>query len=420
MPPFARWRRLCRPFTILLDRRLLAIFLLGVSSGIPLLLVGSTLKAWLKEEGVDLSVIGLSSLVGLPFAFKFLWAPVMDRFTLPILGRRRGWICLCQVVLCLLLFGFSLFPPQGHLVWFLCLSLVTAFLSASQDIAIDAYRRDVLSDKELGLGASYAINGYRVGLLVAGALALALADHISWHKVYQVMGVTMCLMTLVTFFAPEPQFHATAPGTLKSAVLDPLLDFFRRNRISEILVFIVIFKIGDSMASDMFNPFFLDLGFSKTEIAAIAKAGAFWATILGGILGGVWILRRGILPSLWTFGILQMVSTLSFTVLARSGHVLAILGAVIVFENLCSAMATSAYVALLASLCNRKFSATQYAILSSLASVPRILFGASSGIFAKKLGWEEYFIFCALLHIPGLVLLMRRKKWESHLSPGSE
>lgn len=399
--------------------RMLCVFFYGISSGLPLLLIGGTLKAWLKERQIDLTTIGLFSLTQIPYTVKFLWSPLMDRYVPPFLGRRRGWILITQLGLAAALAGMAMLDP-GKPTWQFSLggsaqmpgalaliSLLVAFLSASQDIAIDAYRRDILTTEELGLGSSLAVNGYRVGLLIAGAGALALADHASWNTVYLCMAGVMILGTVTTLLSPEPETKLAPPKTLTAAVVEPFKNFFTRPHAVEILIFILLFKIGDSMASDMFNPFYLDLGYSKTEIAAIAKLFGFWATIGGGLIGGAAMVRLGMIPSLWIFGISQTVSTFGFSVLARSATSIPLLTSVVVFENLCTGMATSAYVGFMASLCNKRFTATQYALLSSLMGIPRSILGSSSGYLAKHMGWWGYYVFCTMLHLPGLLMLLR-------------
>ncbi|MDL1963723.1 MAG: MFS transporter, partial [Deltaproteobacteria bacterium] len=287
------------------------------------------------------------------------------------------------------------------------------FFSASQDIVVDAYRREDLSDEELGLGSSLYINGYRVGMLLASSGGLILADHISFSMVYLIMAVCMLPGVLTTFFAPEPEIAAGTPETLKEAVLYPLIDYFSRKSALWILAFILFYKIGDTMASTMSIPFYLDTGFSKTEIGAVVKLFGLWATITGSLIGGVLMLRQGIYRSLWVFGFLQAISTAGFALLARIGHNISALSAVIAFENLSSGMGTAAYVAFMASITNKKFTATQYALLSSLMGVPRVLVSAPTGFFAKSLGWENFFIFCTLIAIPGMLLLLKFASWDS-------
>jgi len=286
-----------------------------------------------------------------------------------------------------------------------------AFFSASQDIVIDAYRREALADNELGLGSSLYVNGYRIGMLLASGGGLIMADFIGFSMVYQFMALTMLVGILTTLFAPEPQVPAGTPATLQDAVVQPFVDYFRRHHALLILLFILLYKVGDTMASHMTIPFYLDIGFSKTEIGAVVKLFGFWATIIGSIIGGVVILRTGIYRALWSFGILQAVSTAGFAVLAQVGHSLPWLAGVIAFENLSAGMGTAAFVAFMASLTNKQFTATQYALLSSLMGIPRVIVAAPTGYFADWVGWTVFFTLCALIAIPGLVLLTRFRGW---------
>lgn len=391
--------------------RMLVALLMGFSSGLPLLLTGSVLQAWMTEEGVDLGTIGLFALVGLPYTLKFLWAPLADRYCLPFFGRRRGWLIVIQVALMvsIALLGWTR-PAESPLTLALVAWLVT-FFSASQDIVIDAYRREALSDRELGLGASLYVNGYRVGMLLASGGGLIMADFMSFSLVYQLMALFMLVGVLTTLFAPEPDIHAAIPTTLQDAVIQPFVDYFRRQDALLILLFILLYKVGDTMASHMTTPFYLDIGFSKTEIGAVVKLFGFWATIIGSILGGIIILRNGIYRSLWSFGILQALSTAGFALLAQVGYSLPMLAGVIAFENLSAGMGTAAFVAFMASLTNKKFTATQYALLSSLMGVPRVIVAAPTGYFAEWLGWTVFFSACALIALPGLLLLGRFRHW---------
>lgn len=394
------------------NRKMLCILLLGFSSGLPLLLVGGTLKLWMTDADVDLTLVGIFSLVGLPYTLKFAWAPIMDRYVPPFLGRRRGWILLCQLALIGGISGLAMTNPSSTPWLTAAGAFVVAFFSASQDIAIDAYRRDLLRDEELGLGSSLAVNGYRVGMLVAGALAATLADRIPWRLVYLTMAAAMGAGVLTTLLAPDPAGAVQPPRSIVEAVIQPFQDYFGRPRAYEMLAFILLYKIGDSLASEMFSPFYLDMGFTLTQIGAVAKLFGFWATILGGLAGGVILLRLGINRCLWIFGLLQAGSTLGFSLLARMGSRLDVLAGVITFENLSSGMGTAAYVAFMASLCNKRFTATQYALLTSLMGVPRVLLGATTGYLAKHMGWEAFFLFCAAIALPGMLLLVRVAPWR--------
>jgi PAT family beta-lactamase induction signal transducer AmpG len=391
--------------------RMLVALLMGFSSGLPLLLTGSVLQAWMTDEGVDLGTIGLFALVGLPYTLKFLWAPLTDRFTVPLLGRRRGWLLAAQVLLMcsIAALGWTQ-PAHSPLVVALVAWLVT-FFSASQDIVIDAYRREALADNELGLGASLYVNGYRIGMLLASGGGLILADFMPFSAVYQLMALFMMVGIVTTLFAPEPRVTVALPANLRDAVIQPFVDYFQRRHALLILLFILLYKVGDTMASHMSTPFYLDIGFSKTEIGAVVKLFGFWATIIGGMAGGIVIIRTGIYRALWAFGILQALSTGGFALLAVVGYSLPLLAGVIAFENLSGGMGTAAFVAFMAALTNRKFTATQYALLSSLMGIPRVIVAAPTGYFADWLGWTFFFVCCALIAIPGLLLLGRFRDW---------
>jgi len=391
--------------------RMLVALLMGFSSGLPLLLTGSVLQAWMTDEGVDLGTIGLFALVGLPYTLKFLWAPLTDRYCFPFFGRRRGWLITIQLALTLSIAGLGWTQPAQSPVTVAVVAWLLTFFSASQDIVIDAYRREALADNELGLGSSLYVNGYRIGMLLASGGGLIMADFIGFSLVYQFMALTMLVGILTTLFAPEPQVPAGTPATLQDAVVQPFVDYFRRHHALLILLFILLYKVGDTMASHMTIPFYLDIGFSKTEIGAVVKLFGFWATIIGSIIGGVVILRTGIYRALWSFGILQAVSTAGFAVLAQVGHSLPWLAGVIAFENLSAGMGTAAFVAFMASLTNKQFTATQYALLSSLMGIPRVIVAAPTGYFADWVGWTVFFTLCALIAIPGLVLLTRFRGW---------
>lgn len=384
---------------------MLVSLLMGFACGVPLLLTSSVLQAWMTEQGVDLSTIGLYSLVGLPYTLKFLWAPIFDRFTLPFFGRRRGWLLVMQLVLILALIGLGLTDP-GHSPWLVALAaFFVTFFSASQDIVVDAYRREDLSDNQLGLGSSLYVNGYRVGMLLAGSGGLILADHYSFARVYLLMAVSLLVGVATTLLCREPPLVKGTPRSFREAVLEPFVDYFSRDRALLLLLFILLYKIGDQMASTMTTPFYLAQGFSKTEIGAVAKLFGFWATLAGGLVGGIFLLRIGIIRSLWCFGLLQAISTLGFSLLALVGHSLPALAAVIAFENLTGGMGTAAYVAYMASLTNKKFTATQYALLSSCMGIPRVLAAAPTGWMAESMGWAVFFLVCTVVALPGLLLL---------------
>ena len=389
----------------MLSKRMLIALLMGFASGLPLLLTGSVLQAWLKDGGIDLASIGLFALVGLPYTLKFLWAPLFDRYALP-LGRRRGWLITMQLALAAALAALSLAQPTpDHLLWISAASLIVAFFSASQDIVIDAYRRESMSDNELGLGSALYVNGYRIGMLLAGGGGLIIADHTSFAFMYQLMAACMAVCVIVTFYASEPLLLKGSPTTLREAFILPLRDYIERDGAWVALAFILLYKIGDTMASSMTTPFYLELGYSKTEIGAVVKLFGFWATIAGGTLGGLIIMRIGMTRALWLFGLGQMLSTLGFVVLAYCGHNNIALVAVIAIENFTGGLGTAAFVGFMGALTNRRFTATQYALLSSLMGVPRVLMSAPTGWLALSMGWPAFFALCTLIAVPGLMLI---------------
>ncbi len=388
--------------------RMLVALLMGFSSGLPLLLTGSVLQAWLKDGGVDLAHIGLIALIGLPYTLKFLWSPLFDRYAPTLLGRRRGWLALTQMALAaalLLLSGTQ--PAPDHLWLVMVAGLLVTFFSASQDIVVDAYRRESLGESELGLGSALYVNGYRIGMLLAGGGGLILADWLSFATMYRIMAACMLACVTVTLIAAEPALPEGRPRTLREAVVMPFQDYFLRRGAWLILAFILLYKLGDTMASAMTTPFYLDLGYSKTEIGAVVKLFGFWATIAGGTLGGIWILRAGTHRALWLFGFGQMISTLGFVVLACYPGSIGLLATVVAVENLTAGMGTAAFVGFMAALTDRRFTATQYALLSSLTGVPRVLLAAPTGWMAQVMGWPGFFLFCALIAVPGLLLLRR-------------
>ncbi|MGA2939546.1 MAG: AmpG family muropeptide MFS transporter [Syntrophobacteraceae bacterium] len=394
------------------NRRVLSLVGLGFSSGLPLALTASTLQAWLVTEKVDLSIVGAFSLVGLPYALKVFWAPLMDRFSPPWLGRRRGWIVSIQILLAvsILFLGYSSPSSFPALVGFA--ALVTAFFSASQDIAIDAYRADVLRETELGPGAATAVVGYRSAILVSGALALILSDHVSWRAVYSLMAVVMLVNTLFTLAAPEPEIRVIPPKSLKEAVWGPLTGYFKRSGAVEMLFFILIYRLGNVMAGAMTTPFLLDIGFSRSDVGMVNKVFGLISTIVGTLVGGSIVSRIGVNRSLWVFGFLQAVSNFSFTALALIGKSYPAMITAIGIENICVGMGDAAFIAFMMSLCDKRFTATQYALLTSFMAVGRIVAGAPTGAVAQALGWPIFFSLSVLGAIPGIVLLARFAPWN--------
>ncbi|SPD75904.1 Major facilitator superfamily MFS_1 [uncultured Desulfobacterium sp.] len=391
---------------------MLVAFIMGFACGLPLRLTMGVLQAWMKEDGVSLTVIGLFSLVQIPYAWKFLWAPVLDCYTLPFLGRRRGWLLSAQIALIAAIACLGLSDPKNHFNITVILAIIVAFFSATQDIVVDAYRREDLADEELGLGSSMYMYGYQLGTLLAYGGGLIMADYMTWTSVYMIMSACMLPCILTTLLCPEPVIPDGTPKTIKQAVFDPLSDYFRRSGALWVLAFIFFYKIGDTMAGAMTTPFYLDVGFSKSQIGAVAKIFGAWGIFAGAFVGGLIMLRLGINNSLWIFGILQAVSTACFAILAVSGPNAALLAGVVSFENLTSGMGSAAFIAFMASITNKRFTATQYALLTSFMAFPRVVASAPTGILAKGLGWEGFYILCTLAAIPGILLLLKFAPWE--------
>jgi PAT family beta-lactamase induction signal transducer AmpG len=398
-------------FAVFRSPRLFWILLLGFSSGIPLALTGTTLQAWMATEKIDLEVIGVFSLVGLPYTVKYLWAPIMDRFVPPFLGRRRGWMLVTQIGLVLAISVMAFSDPAGATGIFAVLAFLVAFVSASQDVVVDAYRTEVLEPVELGPGAGVHILGYRIAMLTSGAIALILADRLPWKTVYLLMAGSLMVGVVASLFSPEPRLKEKPPASLKEAVVEPFVEFLSRPGALGILLFVILYKLDVVMATALTTPFMLELGFTKTDIGAVTKGFGMAATIVGSLAGGAFVARAGMLASLWLFGVLQSVSTLAFLALARLGHHYPMMVAAIGLENLCSGMGTAAYAAFLMSLCNKRFTATQYALLTSLMAITRVIVGAPTGFMARALGWELYFLVSMLAAAPGLLLLLRYPRW---------
>jgi PAT family beta-lactamase induction signal transducer AmpG len=393
------------------------ILLVGFSSGMPLFLTSKTLQAWMTVENVDLSTIGLFSLVGLPYSLKFLWSPLLDRFSLPLLGRRRGWLITLQIGLLLAIACMGLQQPKQALQLLVINALVISFLSASQDVVVDAYRADVLKPLEMGIGTAVYVTGYRIALLLAGALALILADIVSWSVVYFSMAGCMVLGVLGTLFAQEPE-ELNPPTSIKEAVILPFGEFFQRQGLFQgflILLFIVLYKLGDAFVNNMSTSFLLQTGFTQTDIGTIQGGMGLIATIIGTLAGGALLSQIGINRSLWIFGILQALSNLSYLVLASVGKNYQFLLAAINIENFCAGLGTAAFVAFLMSLCEQRFSATQYALLSSFMAVSRDILVAPAGALAKITGWSFFFVISFFAALPGILLLPFFAPWDKQL-----
>lgn len=397
--------------------RQLLVFALGFSSGLPLLLTGSVLQTWMRREGIDLTSIGLVALVGLPYSFKFLWAPLLDAIRPPFWGRRRGWLLLVQLALMAAIWFLGQGNPAAHVEQMFLLAIVVTFFSATQDILIDAWRREILLEDEQGLGAGMNVNGYRLGMLVASGGGLIVAGEYSYAIAYQLMSLCVIVGMIATWLAPESEVMQVARRHGVIAIfVDPLREFFHRMGPTAfwVLLFILMYKIGDAMAANMTNAFYVDQGFSDQEIGATVKLFGSSALLVGALLGGVLMLRLSLWTALFYFGLLQMVSTLGFGWLSVVGNQLWALAVVVAFENLASGMGTAAYLAFMARLTDRRFTATQFALLSSLMSLPRVVFSAMTGPMALYLGWWGFFVACTLLAVPGLLLLVVLK---SRLAP---
>ncbi|HMK43717.1 MAG TPA: MFS transporter [Dissulfurispiraceae bacterium] len=388
------------------SRRIAFVTLFGFSSGLPLALSSGTLQAWMAVEGVDMKTIGAFALVGLPYTLKFLWSPIMDRFVPPVLDRRRGWVLLTQILLAAGIAGMAILSPVELPVAAAALALFIAFASASQDIVVDAYRTDLLAEKERGFGAAVFVMGYRIAMIVSGALALIMADQIGWRATYLAMAALMGLGMLVSCAAPAADKTITPPKDLAEAVIGPLKNFFSRSSAARFLLLIVLYKLCDAYAGALLSPFLIrGAGFSLTEVGTINKLFGFASLILGGLFGGTLMVTLGLFRSLMLFGILQAASILSFAALAWVGKNYALMVFAVAFENLTGGMGTAAFVALLMSLCNQRYSATQYALLSSIAALGRTFIAPTSGYLVEAVGWTGYFVFATLTALPALGIL---------------
>lgn len=386
--------------------------MLGFASGLPLALTGGTLQAWATLGGVSLQSIGFLTLIGSAYTLKFLWAPLVDRYSFPFLGRRRSWILLTQLALAASIAAMGLYSPGSSMLPLAMLAVLVAFLSATQDIAFDAYSTDVLRSEERAAGAAVKVLGYRLAMIVSGGLALVLADQwLGWQNTYFLMGAFMAVCAFATLIAPEPEVVAAAPRSLALAVVEPLGELFRRRGALTLLLLIVLYKLGDAFAGALSTTFLLrGAGFTGTEVGAVNKVFGLTATIFGALAGGTLMARLGLYRSLMMFGLLQAVSNFGYWVLAVTPPHLYSMAAVVVLENLCGGLGTAAFVALLMALCRQEFSATQFALLSALSAVGRTyLAGPLTPPLVEWLGWPGFFVVTVFIALPGLWLLYLRR-----------
>ncbi|QLB13439.1 PAT family beta-lactamase induction signal transducer AmpG [Bisgaardia hudsonensis] len=407
------------------SRNMLICIFTGFSSGLPLYIIVSLLPLWLRKESVDLKTLGYFTLVTLPFTWKFLWSPLLDRFIPPFLGRRRGWMLITQLLLIVSLASFGFLDPKSEfgLTIIAGIATLTSFFSASQDIVLDAYRREILSDNELGLGNSIHVNAYRVAGLIPGSLSLILADHLPWKTVFIITALFMLPGILMTLFlSKEPPIDLSKHRTLKENVVEPFKEFFGRKGAWSaigILAFIFLYKLGDSMATALISPFYLDMGFSTTQIGLVAKNASLWPMLVASILGGIIMLKIGINRALWLFGVVQMVTILGFAWLAHLGPFTEVdifelfaLGIVVAGEYVGVGLGTAAFVAFMARETNPLYTATQLALFTSLSALPRATVNSQAGVLIKSFGYYDYFWFCFFLAIPGMLCLFWIAPWN--------
>lgn len=401
----------------LFSRKMGICVVLGFSSGLPLFVLLNLMSAWLQTEGVDLKTIGVMSLVMFPYTWKFLWAPLTDRFNLLGLGRRRSWMLSMHVLVLLSVALLGHIVPQTEISYVVVCAFVLAFSSATLDIAIDAYRRELLTDYELGLGNSLFVNAYRVAALVPGSLSLILADLLPWDVVFVITAAFMLPGMILTCFLHEHS-NQSAPRTLSAAVVKPWQEFMSRHGIKSallVLAFVFLYKLGDSMCTALATPFYLELGYSKTTIGIVAKNAGLWCSVLGGLLGGIWMLRLGINRALWIFGLAQLIAIAGFAYLAHAGESgtpsIWLLTLVVGSEALGVGLGTAAFVAFIAAQTHKAYTATQLALLTSLSAVPRTFCNATTGFLVENLGWVNFYLLCMFLAVPGMLLLFKVAPW---------
>lgn len=400
-----------------LNGRTVSILFLGFSSGLPLYTLIYLMQAWLAKSGLDVKALGLFALVTFPYTFKFLWAPLMDRYAIGSLGRRRGWMALTQLSLFLVIGGLGMLDPKLELTLIAGTVFVIAFLSASQDVVIDAYRREILAENEQGLGAAIIVNAYKAASLIPSALGLVLADSMSWQAVFWIVAAFMLPGFVCTLLAKEPAVYGAPPKNLQEAVVLPFREFVQRdgwNQALLIIGFVLLYKIGDSMATALSTKFFLDIGFTTKQIGLAANATGWWAALAGGAVGGIWMIKLGINRALWVFGVLQAIAILGFAWLAKTGPDPLLLSAVFGFEAFASlGLGAAALVAFMSRATDPRYTATQYALFSSLAAVPRTFINSSVGYIVAETGWFWFFIVCFILAFPAMMMLPKIAPWNT-------
>lgn len=399
----------------ILNRRMLICIFTGFSSGLPLFVLYQLVPGWLRDEGVSLAEIGLFSLIGIPYVWKFLWSPLMDRYSLGILGRRRSWMLATQILLLGAIAAFGFINPVMSIWSVAYLAAAVAFFSASQDIVLDAYRRELLPDNELGLGNSVHVQAYRLSGLVPGSLGFILADHMSWQSVFMIVSAFMLFGVILTLCIKELDSEHNAPKTLQEAIVLPFKDFVQRKGLKSAgytLLFLVLYKLGDNMATALQTPFFIDMGFSKTEIGVIAKTSSLIAMTVGIIVGGVVMVKLSINRALWLFGFVQILSILGFAALAEIGHNNYALAIAMGFEYLGVGLGTAAFTAFIAKTTNPAFAATQIALFTALAVIPRTFANATTGVIVEQIGWTNFYFLCTVLAVPGMLMLLKVAPWN--------
>lgn len=411
-------------FAALKSKRMAAVLFLGFSSGLPYMLIAFNLKVWLRREGIDLATIGYISWVMIPYSLNFLWAPILDRWVPFPIGRRRSWILIAQLGVIASLAGMGFARPEISVAWVVGLAIAASFFSATQDIGIDAYRREILRDEEQGIGASFLVYGYRVGMLVAQGLGLWLVDPetiaLTFHQMYFLMAAIMLVGVVTTLLCSEPELAFPPPVGFKQAVIEPFVEFLTRPGAIFVLLFVWLFKIGDAFAGSINAAYYVDIGFSDAQIAEAAKVVGFFSTMAGLFLGGVLIYKLGVLRALFFFAFLQALSTALFSLLQAIGPDWWTLAGVVAFEDLSSGMGTAALVAFMALLSNKRYTATQYALLSSLASLGRTFISGFAGGAAGALGYASFYVLGCLMALPGILLLVHlRSAYELSLEGGT-